>query len=147
VKRERQRLNKENRVTKHATGSFDVKVNPQPAYDTTPGSPLVRFSLDKTFSGDLTATSIGEMLAAGTAGPGSGVYVAIERVTGTLAGRSGTFVLHHTGIMNRGVSSLSVRVAPDSATDQLVGLTGTMEIIIADGKHSYDFDYDLSDPA
>ena len=132
-------------MTNKATGAFDVKVNPQPAYDTTPGSPLVRFSLDKTFSGDLTATSIGEMLAAGTAGNGSGVYVAVERVTGTLGGRSGSFVLHHTGIMNRGVPSLLVRVAPDSATDQLVGLTGTMDIIITDGKHSYEFSYMLPD--
>jgi hypothetical protein len=83
------------------------------------------------------------MLAAGTAAHGSGIYVAVERVTGTLAGRAGSFVLHHTGIMNRGVSSLTVTVAPDSATDQLVGLSGTMEIIIADGKHSYDFRYAL----
>jgi hypothetical protein len=132
-------------VTNHATGSFEVKVNPLPAYDATPASPLVRFSLDKTFSGDLAATSIGEMLAAGTAGNGSGVYVAVERVTGTLGGRTGSFVLHHTGIMNRGVPSLSVNVAPDSATDQLVGLSGTMEIIIADGKHSYDFRYAIPD--
>jgi hypothetical protein len=135
----------ENEVTTHATGSFDVKVNPLPAYDTAAGSPLVRFSIDKQFSGDLAATSIGEMLAAGTAAHGSGVYVAVERVTGTLAGRLGSFVLHHTGIMNRGVSSLTVTVAPDSATDQLVGLSGTMEIIIADGKHSYDFSYALPD--
>ena len=134
-------------MTNHATGAFEVKVNPLPAYDTKAGSPLVRFALDKHFSGDLTATSIGEMLAAGTAGPGSGVYVAVEHVTGTLGGRAGSFVLHHTGIMNRGVSSLSVRVAPDSATDQLAGLTGTMEIIIADGKHSYDFSYTLPDQA
>jgi len=85
------------------------------------------------------------MLAAGTAAHGSGVYVAVERVTGTLAGREGTFVLHHTGIMNRGVSSLTVTVAPDSATDQLVGLTGSMQIIIAEGKHSYDFSYAIPD--
>jgi len=135
----------ETEVTRQATGSFDVKVNPLPAYDTSEGSPLVRFSIDKQFSGDLTATSVGEMLAAGTAAHGSGVYVAVERVTGTLAGREGTFVLHHTGIMNRGVSSLTVTVAPDSATDQLVGLTGSMQIIIADGKHSYDFSYAIPD--
>ena len=74
-------------MTSQATGSFDVKVNPLPAYDTSAGSPLARFSIDKQFSGDLTATSIGEMLASGTAANGSGVYVAVERVTGTLAGR------------------------------------------------------------
>ena len=108
------------------------------------GSQWVSDWLDKQFTGDLTATSIGEMLASGTAS-GSGVYVAVERVTGTLAGRTGSFVLHHTGIMNRGVPSLSVNVAPDSATDQLVGLTGSMQIIIAGGKHSYDFSYAIPD--
>lgn len=134
----------ESEVTSQATGSFDVKLNPLPAYDTSAGSPLAHFSIDKQFTGDLTATSIGEMLASGAAS-GSGVYVAVERVTGTLAGRTGSFVLHHTGIMNRGVPSLSVNVAPDSATDQLVGLTGSMQIIIADGKHSYDFSYAIPD--
>ena len=134
-------------VTSHATGLFDVKVSPLTPYDTSAGSPLARFALDKQFSGDLAATSIGEMLAAGTAAHGSGVYVAIERVTGTLGERSGTFVFHHTGIMNRGVSSLNVTVAPDSGTDQLVGISGTMEIIIADGKHSYNFTYSLPDAA
>jgi hypothetical protein len=134
----------ETEVKSQATGSFDVKLNPLPAYDTSLGSPLAHFSIDKQFTGDLTATSIGEMLASGTAS-GSGVYVAVERVTGTLAGRTGSFVLHHTGIMNRGVPSLSVNVAPDSATDQLVGLTGSMQIIIADGKHSYDFSYAIPD--
>jgi len=134
----------ETEVTRQATGSFDVKLNPLPSYDTSAGSPLAHFSIDKQFTGDLTATSIGEMLASGTAS-GSGVYVAVERVTGTLAGRTGSFVLHHTGIMNRGVPSLSVNVAPDSATDQLVGLTGSMQIIIAGGKHSYDFSYAIPD--
>jgi len=134
-------------VTQRATGSFEVKVSPLTPYDTSAGSPLARFALDKQFSGDLNATSIGEMLAAGTAAHGSGVYVAVERVTGTLGDRSGTFVFHHTGIMNRGVSSLSVTVAPDSGTDQLVGISGTMEIIIADGKHSYSFAYSLPDAA
>ena len=134
----------ETEVTSQATGSFDVKLSPLPSYDTSAGSPLARFSIDKQFTGDLTATSIGEMLASGTAS-GSGVYVAVERVTGTLAGRTGSFVLHHTGIMNRGVPSLSVNVAPDSATDQLVGLTGSMQIIIAEGKHSYDFSYAIPD--
>lgn len=134
-------------MTKQATGSFDVKVSPLTPYDTSVGSPLVRFGLDKQFSGDLTATSIGEMLATGVAANGSGVYVAVERVTGTLAGRSGTFVFHHTGIMNRGVPTLTVTVAPDSGTDQLTGISGSMEIIIAEGKHSYNFAYSLPDAA
>ena len=101
-------------------------------------------SLDKQYHGDLEATSKGEMLATSPDARGSGVYVALERVTGTLKGRSGSFVLHHTGIMNRGVPSLIIEVVPDSGTDQLAGLTGKMIInIAAGGKHSYDFEYTL----
>ena len=112
-------------VTRRATGTFEVKLTPLPAYDTSEGSPLGRRSLDKVFAGDLTATSKGEMLSAGTAMKGSAVYVAIERVTGTLNGRRGSFCLHHTGIMNRGAPSLTINVVPDSGTDDLVGLTVT----------------------
>ena len=133
-------------MTKRATGTFEVKLAPLPAYDTSEGSPLARRSLDKVFTGDLTATSKGEMLSAGTSIKGSAVYVAIERVTGSLAGRRGSFCFHHTGIMNRGAPSLTITVVPDSGTDDLVGLTGTMAIIIADGKHSYQFDYDFGAP-
>jgi hypothetical protein len=101
-------------------------------------------SIDKQFHGDLQGTSKGQMLTAGTAVKGSAGYVAIERVNGTLRGRSGTFILQHTGTMTRGTPQLSVTVVPDSGTDQLVGLTGTMNIVIApDGKHSYDFAYAL----
>jgi hypothetical protein len=133
-------------MTTRATGTFDVKASPLPAYDTTPGSMLGRLSLDKQFHGDLDATSKGEMLSAGTSVKNSAGYVAIERVSGTLKGRRGEFVLQHTGTMNRGAPLLSVTVVPDSATDQLVGLTGSLAIIIApDGKHSYEFDYMLPD--
>jgi hypothetical protein len=133
-------------MTTRATGTFDVKASPLPAYDTTPGSMLGRLSLDKQFHGDLDATSKGEMLSAGTSIKTSAGYVAIERVSGTLKGRRGEFVLQHTGTMNRGAPQLSVTVVPDSATDQLVGLTGSLAIIIApDGKHSYEFDYMLPD--
>jgi hypothetical protein len=133
-------------MTTRATGTFDVKASPLPAYDTTPGSMLGRLSLDKQFHGDLDATSKGEMLSAGTSVKNSAGYVAIERVSGTLKGRRGEFVLQHTGTMNRGAPQLSVTVVPDSATDQLVGLTGSLAIIIApDGKHSYEFDYMLPD--
>ena len=104
-----------------------------------------RMSLDKQFHGDLEATSKGEMLAISPDTKGSGVYVALERVTGTLKGRTGSFVLHHTGIMNRGVPQLTISVAPDSGTGQLTGITGTMNINIAGGKHSYDFEYTLPD--
>ena len=127
-----------------ATGPFDVKLNPLAAYDTTPGSTLGRFSLDKQYHGDLEATATGEMLTAGTSVKNSAGYVAIERVTGTLSGRRGGFVLQHSGTMNRGAPQLTVSVVPDSGTDQLVGLMGSLAIIIApDGKHSYDFDYTL----
>jgi hypothetical protein len=100
-------------------------------------------SIAKQLHGDLEATSKGEMLTAGTAEKGSAGYVAIEWVSGTLHGRTGTFALQHTATMNRGVPSLSITVVPDSGTGQLAGLTGSMKIIIADGKHSYDFEYTL----
>jgi hypothetical protein len=102
-------------------------------------------TIDKQFHGDLEATSKGEMLAAGTAVKGSAGYVAMEKVTGTLKGRTGTFVLQHTGTMNRGEPQLSVTVVPDSGTGQLAGLTGKMAINIADGKHSYEFEYTLAE--
>ena len=102
-------------------------------------------SLDKQFHGDLDATSKGEMLAAGTEVKGSAGYVAMERVTGKLHGRSGTFVLQHSGTMNRGSPQLSVTVVPDSGTDQLEGLVGKMAIKIEGGKHFYDFEYALSE--
>ena len=127
-----------------ATGTFDVKLNPLQHYDTTPDSKLARLSIDKQFHGDLEATSKGEMLSAGTSIKNSAGYVAIERVSGTLNGRSGSFVLQHTGTMNRGAPTLSVTVVPDSGTGQLSGLTGTLAIIVApDGTHSYEFDYTL----
>lgn len=125
-----------------ASGPFDVKVSPLPAYNTEDAS-LARMSIDKQFKGDLEATSKGEMLSAGSVVKGSAGYVAIERVTGSLAGRTGTFVLQHSATMNRGVPQLSITVVPDSATGDLIGLTGTMMINIDAGKHSYDFDYNL----
>jgi hypothetical protein len=100
-------------------------------------------SIDKKFHGDLEATSKGEMMSAATAVKGSAGYVAMEQVTGKLNGRSGSFILQHSATMNRGVPQLSITVVPDSGTDQLVGLTGTMNIIITEGKHSYDFEYTL----
>lgn len=128
----------------HASGPFDVKLTPQPAQDGTGGPTLGRFTLSKKFHGDLEATSEGQMLTAGTEVEGSAGYVAIERVTGTLNGRRGSFALQHTGVMNRGAPELEVTVVPDSGTDELTGLTGSMTIEIApDGKHSYGFDYTL----
>jgi hypothetical protein len=130
-------------MTTHATGTFEVKLNPLQPYNDAEGAMLGRFSIDKNFAGDLTASSKGEMLSAGTAVKNSAGYVAIERVTGTLNGRTGTFVLQHSGTMTRGTGELTVTVVPDSGTGQLEGLAGSMKIIIADGKHSYEFDYTL----
>jgi Protein of unknown function (DUF3224) len=132
-------------MSKHATGTFDVKLSVQT--DDKVGDPTVgRMSIDKVFHGDLEATSKGQMLSTITEVKGSAGYVAIERVTGTLQGRTGSFSLQHNATMNRGVPDLNVIVIPDSGTGQLVGLAGKLNIIIApDGKHSYEFDYTLPD--
>lgn len=131
-------------MTKHANGAFDVKVTPQkPDSKEAESSKLGRMSLDKQFHGDLEATSTGEMLAAMTEVKGSAGYVAMERVNGTLHGRSGTFILQHSGTMTRGAPQLSVTVVPDSATGDLVGLAGSMTIKIEEGKHFYEFEYTL----
>jgi hypothetical protein len=126
-----------------ASGSFDVKLNPLEPYNRTEDAKLGRLSIDKQFHGDLEATSQGEMLSAGTVTPGSAGYVAIERVTGTLAGKSGSFVLQHSATLNRGTPTLNISVVPDSGTEGLTGISGTMNIIIEGGKHSYEFDYTL----
>jgi hypothetical protein len=130
-------------VNKMAKGDFTVKLAPQALHDTQADASMARLSIDKQFTGDLMATSKGEMLSAMGSVKGSAGYVAMERVTGTLAGLSGSFALQHTGTMNRGVSSLSVTVVPDSGTDQLQGLSGSMKIIIEQGKHAYEFEYSL----
>ncbi len=127
----------------HITGSFDVKLEPQTAAPGTEAAKLGRQSINKQFHGDLNALSLGEMLAAGTQTKGSAGYVAMERVTGTLMGRAGSFVLMHTGTMNRGQPQLTVQVVPDSGTDDLTGLTGQMGIQITEGKHFYTFDFTL----
>jgi maltooligosyltrehalose synthase len=124
-----------------ATGTFQVKLDPQAV--TFEASGLGRLSIDKQFQGDLQAASKGEMLAHRTAVQGSAGYVAMERVEGTLHGRAGTFVLQHSGTMNRGVQQLALTVVPDSATGELEGLSGSMKIIIDDGRHSYEFEYEL----
>ena len=131
-------------MTKHVRGLFDVKLAPIAAYDTSAGTPLGRMSIDKQFHGALDAVSVGEMLmASSTSVKGSAGYVAIERVTGTLDGQAGSFVLQHSGTMNRGAPTLVVSVVPDSGTDGLAGLAGTMAIEITEGKHFYEFTYTL----
>jgi hypothetical protein len=130
-------------VATHASGTFEVKLNPQPPDDKAEGSTLGRISIDKQFHGDLEGTAKGQMLTAGTEVKGSAGYVAIERVNGTLSGRSGSFVFQHSGTLTRGAAQQSIMVVPDSGTGQLVGLAGKMTINIVDGKHSYDFEYTL----
>jgi hypothetical protein len=123
----------------HATGTFEVKLTPQ----TTDAPGLGRMAIDKQFHGDLEAVSKGEMLSAMSEVKGSAGYVAMERVTGRLGERAGSFVLQHSGSMNRGAASLSVTVVPDSGTGQLAGLSGKMAIVVEGGKHSYEFEYTL----
>jgi len=123
----------------HAKGTFTVKLEPQKDEPSDPK--LARLTIDKQFTGDLEGTSHGQMLSAGTDTKGSAGYVAIEKVTGTLGGRSGSFILQHTATLNRGVPQLSITVVPDSGTGELAGIRGSLQIIIADGKHSYDFEY------
>lgn len=130
-------------MTQNATGPFDVKLIPQQADPSVADAQIGRMLLDKQFHGDLEATSKGEMLATQTEVKTSAGYVAMERVVGTLKGHKGTFALQHTGTMNRGEYQLSVTVVPDSGTGELTGLRGSMKIIIAEGKHSYDFEYSL----
>ena len=131
-------------MANHASGTFEVKVKPLPTDEKVEGLTVGRMCLDKQFRGELEGTSKGEMSTAETSVQGSGGYVAIERVTGTLKGRSGTFVLLHQGTMKRGGDfKLSIVVVPDSGTGQLAGLTGTMAIVIKDSKHSYEFDFTL----
>jgi len=126
----------------HAAGTFEVKLAPvAPA----PGESdaVGRMTIDKQFAGDLVATSQGQMLAHTSGAAGSAGYVAIEKVSGTLAGRAGSFVLQHSGVMTRGRGELSVTVVPDSGTGALLGLAGRMNIIIEGGKHTYVFEYVL----
>ncbi len=126
-----------------AKGTFVVKVVPMVFEGQPEASRLGRMSIDKQISGDLDATTMGQMLSAGTETKGSAGYVAIERVEGSLHGRQGSFTLQHSGTMNRGTPSLTVSVVPDSGTGELLGLVGDFIIIRADGAHSYEFNYAL----
>ncbi|MBN9160672.1 MAG: hypothetical protein BGO98_30700 [Myxococcales bacterium 68-20] len=127
----------------NAKGTFEVTMKAEPPYDTVDGVALGRATFDKRFAGPLDATGTVTMLSARTPVNGSAGYVAIERVTGTLDGKHGTFVLQHSGTMNRGASTLSVTVVPDSGTGELAGLSGRMNIQIVEGKHFYELDFEL----
>ncbi len=128
----------------HATGAFEVKMKPEALSETAAESKIGRMSIDKVFHGGLEGTSKGEFLSAGGEVKGSAGYVAMERVTGTLDGRAGSFYLQHTGTMARGVPGLTISVVPDSGTGELAGISGTMAISLAEGKHSYDFSYAIA---
>jgi hypothetical protein len=128
-------------MTTHASGTFDVQLTPETNDSAPAGTALGRLHIDKQFFGDLDASSKGAMLSARTPIADSAGYVAIERVTGTLGGRRGSFVLQHNGTMKRGVQHLTIQVVPDSGTEELAGLVGEMTINIVDGNHFYTFDY------
>lgn len=124
-----------------AKGTFEVKIVPQTEDRALPL--MGRMTIDKTFAGDITGTSQGQMLSAGTAVPTSAGYVAIERVDGTLHGKRGTFVLQHNAIMNNGQGTLNIIVVPDSGTDELQGLSGKFTINREGGKHMYELEYEI----
>jgi hypothetical protein len=126
-----------------ATGTFVVKLTPKTPDEPAEESSVGRRLIDKQFFGDLEGSSKGQMLSFLSEVKGSAGYVAMERVNGTLQGRSGAFALQHSGSMNRGIQQLSVTVVPDSGTGELIGLSGQMSIDIADGKHSYTFEYSV----
>jgi len=132
------------KVARHeaiAAGAFEVTMAPAAA----PDPAMAVWTLARTFHGDLSATSVGQMLSAGDPAKGAAGYVAVEQVTGTLAGRTGGFAYQHSGTMTVGTSSLAITVVPGSATGGLTGLAGTMAIAVADGQHRYTFRYTLPD--
>lgn len=128
-----------------ASGTFSVKLELQPATAQADAAVIGRRSLEKSFQGDLEASSFGEMLSVMTAVDGSMAYVALEKVNGTLAGKHGSFILQHASQMVRGQPFQSIRVVPDSATDELIGLDGEMRIDVKDGEHFYVFEYSFSE--
>jgi len=132
-------------VESTATGTFTVALASEPVSPDAIDSGLVRLSIAKQFEGDITGVSVGEMLSVGTSVEGSAGYVALERITGTLAGRAGSFALQHSGLMDRGTPTLAVVVVPDSGTGGLAGLAGTFEIEIAGDEHRYVLRYTLPD--
>ena len=125
-------------------GPLDVKTEAEPPFLEQDGLELNRNVVRKEFSGDMVGTSEAQMIAAFTGTPGSAGYVAIEHFTGSVGGRSGSFVLQHSGVMNKGDAELTVTIVPDSGTGELSGISGTLEIDNNEGQHSYVFDYDLA---
>jgi hypothetical protein len=132
-------------IMQHATGTFEVSITPA-ANDSADGVTLGRMTVAKTFAGPLTAKSQGDMLTGAGTVAGSAAYVMIERVTGTLDGKAGSFALAHIGVMDRGKPELRVTIVPDSGSGALAGISGTLAIRIEAGKHFYDLDYRLTPP-
>ncbi len=129
---------------KKVSGKFEVRMQPEEiSFIGTNGIQFGRMALNKTYQGALNATSQGEMLSAMTTTQGSAAYVAIEQVTGTLAGKSGNFALQHYGTMNQGKSYLKLEVVPDSGGGELGGIVGVMDIRIEEGQHYYDFEFEI----
>jgi hypothetical protein len=137
-------VHKEKTNKMQAKGTFEVQVKPLAHEDSSADAMLGRMSLDKQFQGDLQGIGKGQMLTAGTAVKDSAGYVAIERVSGTLNGRKGSFTLQHSGTMTHGEFQLNISVVPDSGTEELTGISGRFMITITEGKHFYDFEYSLS---
>jgi hypothetical protein len=136
---------REKKFMQEVSGEFDVKVSPVDTGD----ARLGMMTAEKRFHGDLDATGAGRMLTGMTDVKGSAAYVAMERVSGKLKGAAGTFLagtflLYHTGVMNKGAQTLSIRVVPDSGTGELAGIDGELHVKIAHGKHFYRFEYTLA---
>jgi Protein of unknown function (DUF3224) len=131
-------------ATMHASGPFDVKMSPQPADEKTNDPLMGRMTMDKHYHGELEATATGTMLTGGDYKSGSAGYVAMEKVSGTLQGRAGTFMLQHSATLNQGAQQLSITIVPGSGTGQLTGIAGKMDIKMKEGgKHFYDLEYTL----
>ncbi|CAN5494359.1 DUF3224 domain-containing protein [soil metagenome] len=127
-----------------AKGTFEVKMTPLTAEENVGDATIGRLGMSKTYSGDLAGTAKGQMLGSQSeAVPGSGGYVAMERVTGTLNGKKGSFTLQHIGTMQGGKFDLNVAVVPDSGTGELTGIAGKLKIIIDGDKHLYEFEYSM----
>ena len=133
----------ENPIPMRAKGTFEVQLGPLATYNQAADAKIGRLSIDKTFVGDIDGSSQGEMLTGGSPAEGSAGYVAIERVTGTVHGLSGSFLLQHSGTMTPSSQRSTITVVPGSGTGELAGIAGTFAIEIEDGKHLYDFEYTL----
>jgi hypothetical protein len=130
-------------MPQRASGPFQVTMKPATAPEEAGATTIGRMLLEKQYSGDLVGSGRGEMLTAMTSTKGSAAYAAIERVSGTLDGKSGSFVLQHAGTMNRGADQLSISIVPDSGTEQLTGIAGTLAIRMVERQHFYELDYVL----